>query len=97
MSQASWGNYSPPFPQLYAETIQFDEDELYHNWHSKILYNKVILGKAIKSGTPPEPFKNCYDWECKYCRYNLVCQTLARTSTTEMSEEQIEEDKKLWN
>ena len=88
------GNYSPPFPQLYAETIQFEKNELEENWH-KIMGNKLVLDQAIKVGVPPEPFKNCYDWECKYCRYKLVCQTLART--TPMSEEQLEEDKELWD
>ncbi len=87
---------SPPFPQVYAETVRFDEMELEDNWQ-KILGQKTILDDAVDAGTPPEPFKNCYDWECKYCRYNLVCQTIARTSGVTMSEEQIEEDKKLWS
>lgn len=90
------GNYGPPFPQIYAETIQFEVGELYANWQ-KILEQKAVLDEALASGTPPEPFKNCYDWECKYCRYQLVCQTLARAAGTAMSEEQIEEDKALWD
>ena len=87
------GNYSPPFPDIYAETIKFDWAlELEPNWQ-KILTHKEVLDNAISTGNPPEPFKNCYDWECKYCRYSLVCQTIARTTS---NEEQIEEDKKLW-
>ncbi len=89
------GAYSPPFPQIYAETIQFDKDELDNNWQM-ILEHKVVLDDALATDTPPEPFRNCYDWECKYCRYQLVCQTLARASGTTMSAEQVEEDKALW-
>ena len=90
------GNYSPPFPDIYAETIQFEKSELERNWNM-IMANKAILDGAISSGTPPAPFINCYDWECKYCRYNLVCQTLARASGATMNEEQLEEDKSLWD
>jgi len=89
------GNYSPPFPDIYAETIQFGHGELQENW-DKILGNKLILDQALIVGVPPEPFQNCYDWECKYCRYKLVCQTLARASGAAMTEEQLEEDKSLW-
>jgi len=89
------GSYSPPFPDIYAETEQFHSLELYENWN-KILGQKAVLDKALATGTPPEPFKNCYDWECKYCRYKLVCQTLARASGAPMSDEQLEEEKKLW-
>ena len=80
------GAYSPPFPQIYAETIQFEKEELETNWQM-ILEHKAVLDGALASGVPPEPFKNCYDWECKWCRYQLVCQTLVRA----------EGDKKLWN
>jgi len=90
------GNYSPPFPDIYAETEQFERSELEENWRM-ILDNKSVLDEAIATGTPPEPFKNCYDWECKYCRYKLVCQTLARAGGITMSEEQAKEDMKLWD
>ena len=90
------GNYSPPFPEVYAETIQFDKNELNDNWQ-KILGNKEVLDKASADGVPPEPFKHCHDWECKFCRYKLVCETLARTEEVTMNEEQLEEDKSLWD
>jgi len=89
------GNYSPPFPDIYSETELFEGNEIPDNWQ-KILAQKTVLDDAIATGTPPEPFKNCYEWECKYCRYKLVCQTLARASGAAMSEEQLEEDKSLW-
>lgn len=89
------GDYSPPFPQIYAETEQFTHTEIADNWQ-KILAHKEILDVALNTGVPPEPFKNCYDWECKYCRYKLVCQTIARAGGVTLSEEQSEEDKALW-
>lgn len=90
------GNYAPPFPDVYAETVQFMIAEMEENWQ-KILNQKAVLDTALLTGSPPEPFKNCYDWECNYCRYNLVCQTLARASGVTMTDEQIEEDMKLWD
>ena len=86
------GNFSPPFPDIYCETELFNHNEIEANWQ-KILRQKEILDNALKSGIIPEPYKNCYEWECKRCRYSLVCQSLART----MTEEQVEEDKKLWD
>jgi len=26
------GNYSPPFPEVYAETVQFEQKEIEENW-----------------------------------------------------------------
>lgn len=87
------GSYSPPFPQLYCDTFYFDEAELEDNWH-KILDHKMSLEAAVEAGKPPAPFQNCYEWECKYCRYNLVCNTIASALGTD--NKQLEEDKKLW-
>ena len=89
------GDYSPPFPQIYAETIQFDAEEINSNW-IKIMNQKDVLDSAMLTGVPPEPFKNCYDWECKYCRYKLICENLAKVLKTRMTEEQLEEDSALW-
>ncbi len=90
------GDYSPPFPDIYCETELFEEDEIEDNW-KKILKQKAILDEAIVTGNPPEPYKNCYDWECKYCRYKLVCDTIARANGIGMTDEQREEDVKLWS
>ncbi len=89
------GNYSPPFPQIYAETIQFSADEIDKNWW-KILDQKMVLDFALTSGNPPESYKNCYDFECKYCRYKLICETIARADGIAMSEKQRKEDESLW-
>jgi len=69
------GSYSPPFPQLYCDTFYFSEDDIHTIW-IKIMDNKGVLDKALKEGRPPVPFQNCYDWECKYCRYKLQCQAI---------------------
>lgn len=80
------GNYSPPFPQIYCDTFTFNDSELQLNWNI-ILNRKQVLDSAIASGTPPTPYENCYAWECKYCRYKLVCEVIVKA----------EEDKKLWD
>ncbi len=85
------GNYSPPFPQIYADTIVFEPQELDDNWQM-ILQNKAVLDYALTNNIPPTPFMHCHDWECKYCRNQLVCQSIAGASSR-----QLEEDKKLWN
>lgn len=90
------GDFSPPFPQIYAETERFDKEELEANWQ-KILAQKAVLDEALATGTPPTPYQNCYEWECKYCRYKLVCQTLVQATGQGMSEEQLKEDKELWD
>lgn len=87
------GNYAPPFPQIYCDTFYFDKLELEENW-KKMLEHKQVLDEALASGVPPTPFQHCYDWECKYCRYSLVCQTIA--TAMGVDNKQLEEDKKLW-
>jgi len=71
------GNYSPPFPQIYADTFYFTNEEIEDNWLI-IQYNKGVLDYALAKNKPPTPFQHCYDWECKNCRYKLVCEVLAR-------------------
>jgi len=72
------GNYSPPFPQLYTDTFYFENKEIEDNW-TVIKYNKAVLDNALVENKPPTPFIHCYDWECKNCRYKLICETLVRT------------------
>ena len=87
------GSYSPPFPQVYCDTFSFEDQELEANWW-KITEHKEVLDKALKAGKPPTPFQNCYDWECKYCRYRLVCNAIA--TATGVENKQLEEDKEKW-
>lgn len=88
------GNYAPPFPQIYADTFYFTDEEIEENWQM-ILANKQVLDSALTEGKPPTPFQHCYDWECQYCRYKLVCETLVRAYG--LPNKQLEEDKKLWD
>ena len=74
------GSYSPPFPVIYCDTFTFDQEEIEENWQ-KLLARKKVLDDALTSGQIPTPFKNNYEWECKYCRYLLVCQTIAPMTT----------------
>ena len=89
------GDYSPPFPQIYAETEYFTDQEIADNWEV-IISRKLTLDTAMESDSIPTPYKNCYDWECKYCRYKLVCETIARADGIAMSEKQRKEDESLW-
>lgn len=84
------GNYSPPFPDIYCDTFEFTQKELDENW-LEIMNRKMVLDTALSSSQLPEPFKNCRDWECKYCRYLMVCQTLAPKESP-----MLEDDKELW-
>jgi len=70
------GNYAPPFPQLYCDKFYFNQDEIDENWQI-IMRNKEVLDNAIELGKPPEPFAHCFGWECKFCRYKLMCQVLS--------------------
>lgn len=87
------GNYSPPFPQLYCDTFYFEPLELAVNWE-KILKNKEVLDTALKEGKPPIPFQHCYDWECKHCRYRLVCNTIANAMGVD--NKMLKEDQEQW-
>jgi hypothetical protein len=80
------GNYSPPFPTIMCDTFIFTDDELAKNWQM-ILEHKAAADLALKTGEPPYPFQHCYNWECNYCRYKMVCEVLAR----EMAEKDIDE------
>ena len=84
----SHNSYHPPFPMLKSETLVFDDDELFDNW-SEILKRKAVYDEALTTGRPPTPFQHCNEWECKNCRYKLVCGVLA--------EVQAREDTKLWD
>lgn len=83
------GNYSPPFPQLYADTFEFADEEIANNWQT-LIGRKEVLDDALADGKPPQPFKYCYNWECQYCRYKLVCETLSHTLYS--SEEPVARD-----
>jgi hypothetical protein len=69
------GNWKPPFPKIRAETLRFDQEELLHNWYRTIGRRNMLLS-SLEANHVPEPGKWCKDWECKYCRYKVVCDAL---------------------
>lgn len=91
------GNYAPPFPQIYCDTFFFTQEEIDENW-AIIKDNKSVLDEALKSGNPPNPFQHCFDWECTYCRYKMMCEQLCKVLhiPNKLQERQIQEDLKLW-
>ena len=78
------GNYSPPFPQLYTDTFYFDQVEIDGNWQV-IQANKAVLDRALETGVIPTPFQHCHEWECKFCRYKLMCETIVKASGGNLS------------
>ena len=68
----------------YDEFPDFTDEEIETNW-GMVISNKVVLDSALAEGKPPTPFMHCYDWECNYCRYKLVCETLVRLKPKEES------------
>ena len=70
------GNYKPPFPTIDSELLIFSDGELQENWQY-LLDRKVIYEAALAANKPPKPKAFCkIEWECKYCRFKLVCNAL---------------------
>lgn len=71
------GNWKPPFPDIKGYHFTFTREELEDNW-SRLLDRKLVLEEALASDPPgpPTPRKWCKDWECKWCRYNIICSAL---------------------
>jgi len=87
---------SPPFPQIYCDTFIFTQEEIDSNWLD-ILQHKQILDASLSSGVSPYPFQHCYDWECKYCRYKMMCeQIILAMHLPNPMKESIQEVEKLW-
>ena len=72
------GNYSPPFPSIHGFTFSFEDDELFETW-DYVMCRKVVLLTNDRN-TVPAPYKYCKDWECKGCRYKLVCESIVSAS-----------------
>jgi hypothetical protein len=91
------GNYAPPFPQIYCDTFIFTQEEIDTNW-KEIMLHKQVLDEALRTGNPPAPFQHCYEWECQYCRYKIMCEQIVKALhlPNPIQERQIQEDLKLW-
>lgn len=73
------GYYSPPFPVIKSYHFEFNDEELNGNWEY-LMERKKIYEDALSTGTPIPPYTQCKDWECKYCRYRLMCETTVNKS-----------------
>ena len=69
------GNWKPPFPKIYAETLKFDQEEILENWYN-IIGRRDVLLHDLDAKRPPTPTLWCKEWECKYCRYKIVCDAI---------------------
>ena len=69
------GNYKPPFPMLHSETLRFTKEELEENWNY-LIGRRAVYAESVDGGIPPTPKRYCKEWECRYCRYKLVCDSL---------------------
>ena len=86
------GNYAPPFPKIYSETLVFEQDELENNWQH-IIGRKEVYDLAILNNTPPTPHQYCKEWECKNCRYKTMCDVIGLLGIQEQAKSDIKE---LW-
>jgi len=69
------GNWKPPFPKIYAETLKFDQEEILENWN-RIVTRRNVLKGSLNCKQPPAPKLWCKEFECKYCRYKIVCDAI---------------------
>ena len=69
------GNWKPPFPKIYAETLKFDQEEILENWYN-IVSRRDVLKDSLQYKYTPTPTFWCKEWECKYCRYKIVCDAI---------------------
>jgi len=80
------GNYAPPFPQIYSETLRFTDEELLLNW-DHIIQRRDDYLDCLAKNTPPTPYVYCKDWECNYCRHKMTCQVLTQFEQRNHSDE----------
>jgi len=76
------GSYAPPFPEIYSETLVFEQAELDEFW-KVIIRRRDEYQHALEVDKPPTPFLYCKEWECKNCRHKLVCDTIAAAEAKE--------------
>lgn len=70
------GNWKPPFPKIASWKLKFAEEELEDNWEY-LMERKAVYEQALAEGKPPTPYKYCYEWECKNCRYRMQCEAIS--------------------
>lgn len=78
------GNYKPPFPIIRSFRFEFTGLELDENW-ARLMDRKHIFVESIVKNYLLPPFKYNKEWECSYCRYKLICDTVATGGTNDSS------------
>jgi len=76
------GNYAPPFPQISACRLEFEQRELDENWQY-LLTRRDVFQSHLNDNTPPEPYMWCKEWECSKCRYKMQCAAISLISKKE--------------
>ena len=89
------GDYAPPFPQMYCDTFEFTDDEIMDNW-SYLRERKEIADFSLANNKIPVPFTHNYDWECKYCRFYLTCQTISAVTGNGGVDPILEDEQENW-
>jgi hypothetical protein len=66
------GYYNPPFPILQSYHFEFDDMELVDNW-AWLQSRYTIYTEALASGEKLPPYIYADKFECKNCRYSMIC------------------------
>ena len=83
-------------PELKVDTIFFNEDdpnELQDNWNV-LMERRDVLQSALDSGKMPTPYEHCNSFECKNCRFSMVCNAIAEKEGLDNPE--LAADQKEW-
>jgi hypothetical protein len=79
------GSYNPPFPLIQSYHFEFDDMELMDNW-GWLQARYEIYTNALATGVKIEPYIYADQWECKNCRYSLICDAEQRIKLNLMEE-----------
>jgi hypothetical protein len=74
---------------IKCDTFFAEDEEVESNW-TEIVNRKEVADLALANGTPPEPYKWCMSWECKDCRYKLLCSILSGNEDSGEAENNVE-------
>lgn len=66
------GSYSPPFPELGAWHGEASEQELANTWQW-LCWRRDVLLDHLERKIMPKQFTYCWEWECAYCAYKILC------------------------
>lgn len=70
------GNWKPPFPSIKGYHFTFTDEELIDEWN-RIKERKTMLSVSLLTKIPPTPRVWCKQWECKNCRFSVLCDAMS--------------------